>query len=89
MHRNLDARVEMLAPIEHPALKRYLQFILNICLRDNNQRWIMKPNGKYKRVKRKKEERKISTHDVLMAHTKELTDPVPRASGTVKYTETF
>ena len=35
MHRNLDARVEALAPIESPALKAYLQFLLNLILRDN------------------------------------------------------
>ncbi len=83
MHRNLDARIEVLAPIEHPALKRYLQFMLNIYLRDNHLRWELKSNGKYKRVKRKKGEKKIATHELLMAHTRELKDPIPRAFSVI------
>ncbi|MCC5904871.1 MAG: polyphosphate kinase 1 [Balneolaceae bacterium] len=83
MHRNLDARVEVLAPIDHPSLKRYLQYMLNIYLHDNHLRWELKSNGKYKRIKRKKGEKKISSHDLLMAHTKELKEPVPRAYSSV------
>jgi polyphosphate kinase len=79
MHRNLDARVEVLAPIEHPRLKQYLQFMLNIYLRDNQQRWIMKPNGTYKKAERNKGEKKVGTHNYLMAHTKSHAEPVPRA----------
>lgn len=79
MHRNLDARVEVLAPIGHPKLKAYLQFVLNLCLRDNRQRWLMKSNGNYKKVKPKKGEQKISTHAVLMNHTREQQEPVPKS----------
>ena len=79
MHRNLDARVEVLAPIEHPRLKKYLDLMLNIYLRDNQQRWIMKPNGNYRKVERKKGEKRIGTHSYLMAHTKSHAEPVPRA----------
>lgn len=79
MHRNLDARVEVLAPIEHPRLKNYLQFMLNIYLRDNQQRWVMKANGNYRKVECKKDEKKIGTHRYLMAHTKSHLEPVPRA----------
>lgn len=79
MHRNLDARVELLAPIEHPMLKKYLQFMLNISLRDNRQRWVMKSNGSYRKVERKKGEKKLGTHDYLMTHTKSYSEPIPRA----------
>lgn len=79
MHRNLDARVEVLAPIEHPALKKYLRFLLNLYLNDNQQRWVLKPNGKYKKVKYKKGDHKIGVHDYLMNHTKKLMKPIPRA----------
>lgn len=79
MHRNLDARVEVLTPIEHPNLKKYLQFMLNIYLRDNQQRWVMKSNGKYKRRNQKKGEKKISSQEYLMAHTKSHSEPIPRA----------
>lgn len=79
MHRNLDARVEMLAPIEHPALKKYLNFTLNINLKDNRLRWVMKSNGKYKRIKAGKEKQATGSHELLMNHTKKIEDPVPRA----------
>lgn len=82
MHRNLDARVEVLAPIEHPRLKKYLEFMLSIYLRDNDQRWVMKSNGNYRKVKRKKDEKKIATHSYLMAHTKSHSEPIPRSTKT-------
>ncbi|TVP99459.1 MAG: polyphosphate kinase 1 [Balneolaceae bacterium] len=79
MHRNLDARVELLAPIEHPALKKYLKFILDVNINDNQQRWVMKPNGKYKRIKPKQGQNPRNTHDMLMYHAKANLDPIPRA----------
>lgn len=79
MHRNLDARVEALAPIEHPSLKKYLQFVLNHLLNDNQQRWILDSKGKYTRVKRSKKEKKRGIHRMLMEHTKEHAEPIPRA----------
>ncbi len=78
MHRNLDARVELLAPIEHPALKRYMDFLFEAYLSDNSQRWLLKSNGKYKRMVAGKGKPKISVHDFLMNHTRKLSDPVPR-----------
>jgi len=79
MHRNLDARVELLAPIEHPALKKYLKFILEVNINDNQQRWVMKPNGKYKRIKPKQGQNPRNTHEILMYHAKANLDPIPRA----------
>ena len=77
MHRNLDARVEVLVPIESRGLKRYLQFLLNLNLRDNQQRWQLQANGTYLRVVRKKNEKKIALHQVLMNHTHDRAEPVP------------
>lgn len=81
MHRNLDARVEALAPILHPSLKKYLQFVLNLIMRDNQQRWVLTKKGNYNRVKRVDNEKKINTHEILITHTKELADPIPRATA--------
>ncbi len=77
MHRNLDARVEALAPIQNDALKKYLKFFLNVTMKDNQQRWILKPNGKYKKVKPNKGENKLSIHQYLMDHVKAANSPVP------------
>jgi len=78
MHRNLDARVEVLTPIDDKGLRAYLMFMLNLYLEDNVLRWVMKPDGSYKRVQRKKEEKSISTHRVLMEHAKNNVSPVPK-----------
>jgi polyphosphate kinase len=77
MHRNLDARIEVLVPVEDPGLKEYLHFLFHVYLRDNRQRWKLMPDGNYYRVNRDKKEKKIGTHRALMNHTKYLVDPIP------------
>ncbi len=79
MHRNLDARVEAITPIEQPELKKYLQFVLSVYLRDNMQRWILEETGEYERILRKRGERKVATHKVLMNHMKDSALPIPWA----------
>lgn len=77
MHRNLDARVEVLAPIENQQLKKYLQFFLDLYLSDNSQRWELKSSGNYKKVKPGKGKEKVSVHQYLMNHVKSGKHPVP------------
>jgi polyphosphate kinase len=79
MHRNLDARIETLAPVDTPDLKNYLEFVLHLILDDNTQRWILKPDGTYSRAGIKKGEKAISTQLMLMEHVKSGTPPIPRA----------
>jgi len=50
MHRNLSSRVEVVAPIDAPALKRYLKDeVLAAYLRDNTKARELLPNGEYAR----------------------------------------
>ena len=79
MHRNLDARVEVLVPVENEGLRRYLDFVLNLYLKDNQLRWVMNSDGGYERVGPKKECEPVSVHSELMLHVKENRDPLPRA----------
>jgi polyphosphate kinase len=79
MHRNLDARVEVLAPIESKGLKKYLWFMLNIYLKDNRQRWIMQHDGSYSKAPSKKGEEVRSTHQILMEHVKSNKSPIPKS----------
>ena len=79
MHRNLDARVEVLVPIENPNLKKYLQFMLNVYLLDNQQRWVLKSNKHYVKIKRKKGEEKIGSHQYFMDHSKYVSEPIPKS----------
>jgi polyphosphate kinase len=79
MHRNLDARVEVITPVEHPRLKTYLQFILFVCLRDNTQRWILEADGVYKKQTKEPDDYEVATHKILMHHTSQLREPLPKA----------
>lgn len=47
MTRNLDRRVEAIAPIEDPEIAKDLLEILGIMLADNRQAWELQPNGHY------------------------------------------
>jgi polyphosphate kinase len=50
MHRNLSSRVEVVAPVHAPALKRYLKDeVLAAYLRDNTKARELLPNGEYER----------------------------------------
>lgn len=77
MHRNLDARVEAITPIENSRMKKYLRFMLSVYLQDNKQRWMLDENGRYNRVSKSKEESEIATQKLLMSHTASLREPIP------------
>ena len=49
MTRNLTARVEAIAPVEELALQEQLQRILNACLEDRRQAWLLGADGLYRR----------------------------------------
>jgi len=51
MRRNLDHRVELIAPIDDPQLKRCLkEEVLDVSLRDNVKARRLKPDGTYERL---------------------------------------
>lgn len=66
MPRNLNRRVEAIAPVEDPDLSKDLQEILGIMLADNRQAWDLQPDGYY--VKRRCEDKasEQSSHNILM-----------------------
>ena len=47
MRRNLSHRVEILAPVEAPELRRELRFVLDMQLADRRLGWEMRPDGSY------------------------------------------
>jgi len=49
MPRNFDRRVEVIAPIEDPALHKGLDAVLATCLNDNRQAWELGADGQYRR----------------------------------------
>ncbi|MEF8851861.1 MAG: polyphosphate kinase 1 [Haloarculaceae archaeon] len=66
MTRNLDYRVEAVAPIEDPALRRQLKFNLELLLHDNRRRWRMNPDGSYDQRTPAADEPVVDTQAVLM-----------------------
>ena len=50
MFRNLSKRVEVVAPVSAREAKERLWEILNICLRDRRQAWILDNDGAYRRL---------------------------------------
>jgi polyphosphate kinase len=47
MTRNLESRVELVVPVEDPALKKELDKFLELQLTDTRSAWEMKPDGTY------------------------------------------
>ncbi|MEM9058338.1 MAG: RNA degradosome polyphosphate kinase, partial [Pseudomonadota bacterium] len=47
MHRNLEARVEVVTPVEDKALRRDLRTFLDVQLSDQRSAWDMQPDGSY------------------------------------------
>lgn len=48
MRRNLDRRVEVLAPVSNSKLKQHIrEVILETCLQDGIKSWVLKPDGSY------------------------------------------
>ena len=56
MPRNLERRVEILFPIEEPALKERLEHILDVMLKDTLKAKIMDEKGDYNRIDRRGKE---------------------------------
>ncbi len=52
MPRNLDSRVELVAPVEDPALRAEMMDMLERCLADNSNSWDLGPDGEWTRIAR-------------------------------------
>ena len=52
MERNLDRRVEVICPIQDPAIKRHLRdIVLEALLSDTHRAWELQTDGSYRRVR--------------------------------------
>ena len=74
MPRNLDKRVELMFPIEDPALQNRIIASLQDELNDNMKAWEMKKSGKYRRVKR--EEPLLNSQEARILGPAEIAAPV-------------
>lgn len=74
MPRNLDKRVELMFPVEDPALQNRVIASLQDELNDNVKAWELKKSGKYKRVKR--EEPLLNSQEARILGPAEIAAPV-------------
>jgi polyphosphate kinase len=75
MQRNLDRRVEILAPIEDPRLKRHLKDeVLGVCLRDNVKARRLLLNGTYQRVISPEGNERLHSQAYFMEHYSAIHD---------------
>jgi polyphosphate kinase len=51
MPRNLDHRVEILAPVEEPTLRAQVKDVIERCLADTSAAWELLPDGSWRRVR--------------------------------------
>jgi polyphosphate kinase len=70
MTRNLDSRVEAVAPVEDPDIREQLRFVLELMLADNRKCWEMNADGTYEQRQPAPDEPEISTQTVLMDQTR-------------------
>jgi polyphosphate kinase len=69
MNRNLTRRVEVLFPVEDPALRRHIRDkILDVTLRDTFQARILRSDGAWERVKPAKGEKPFSSQQWFTEH---------------------
>jgi polyphosphate kinase len=66
MPRNLDRRVEAVAPVEEPHLAQDLQEILGIMLADNRHAWDLQSDGKYVQRKPQADQTEQSSQQTFM-----------------------
>ncbi len=67
MPRNLDRRVEVVAPVENAELGRYLrEDVLSLLLTDNCQAWDLQPDGQYLRRRPAPHQRRRNTQEMLL-----------------------
>jgi polyphosphate kinase len=67
MPRNLDTRVELIAPVEEPKLRAELEHTLECCLADDTFGWELRADGKWER----RQGRSRAAHRELMEHALE------------------
>jgi polyphosphate kinase len=79
MHRNLSSRVEVVTPVLAKPLKKRLWEVLDTCLKDRRQAWIMNPDGSYARLQPESTgegPENEGTHQFLMGLAHRSADPL-------------
>ena len=81
MFRNLSRRVEVVTPVTAPGPKQRLWEILDICLRDHRQAWVLNSDGSYSQLRSAgsgEGAEAVGTHLALMELTRRRSHPLAR-----------
>ena len=81
MFRNLSRRVEVVTPVTAPGPKQRLWEILDLCLRDRRQAWILNSDGSYAQLRSERageEPETVGIHATLMELTRHHASPLAR-----------
>ncbi len=70
MKRNLESRVEVVAPVESETLRKELRAFLDVQLEDHRNAWEMQPDGSYvqRQPRTPEEEKGCQDRLIEMAH---------------------
>jgi polyphosphate kinase len=79
--RNLDHRIEVVAPIEARPLQTELDAIFDALLEDNAQAWELRPDGSWPRIRPPKGKRFRSAQDHLMKRARSRARRLARPSA--------
>src|SRR5262249_26513338 len=69
MHRNLSGRIEVVAPILESQNRKKLWDVLDACVRDRRQAWVMNSAGAYEQLQPDpagEGPERVGTHEFLM-----------------------
>jgi polyphosphate kinase len=66
MKRNLSSRIEVLAPVEDPELRKRLRFLLDVQLKDRRSAWEMQPDGSYVQRRPEGKREALGSQDLLI-----------------------
>jgi polyphosphate kinase len=74
MQRNLNRRVELLFPVDEPAIMEKVELVASYLFKDNVKARILQSNGDYIRVPIGKDEHHLNcqTHFLQMAHARQM-----------------
>jgi polyphosphate kinase len=81
MPRNLDSRVELVAPVEAPELRAELLDVLERCFADNANSWALDANGVWSRIEAGAEERRSVQEELRERYLARAAEHLATAAG--------
>jgi polyphosphate kinase len=81
MPRNLDSRVELVAPVETPALRAELLDLLERCFADNTSSWELGPDGAWTRLEPGDEEPRDAQRELHERHLARASEHLAAATS--------